>query len=144
MVANLSNMYDYFDRCNMAYFEGRLLFPQFKVLHTFRLCGYFPYRKGGWFDKKLYDPTISISDYYDFPESLFVDLMCHEMIHYYLAYYGLDRRLRHGKKFMAMAEHLNRTYNLNISKKVNITQCKRRKGTPLLSYWLLKMKLKIF
>ena len=66
MVANQNNMLLTFDDCNMKYFEGKLLFPQFDLLHSFRTCGYFHYMKGGWFDKTIYDPIISITDYYDY------------------------------------------------------------------------------
>lgn len=136
MVANYDNMLLTFDTCNMEYFEGKLLFPQFELLHSYRTCGYFEYTKGGWFDKTLYDPTISITDYYDFTEEQFRDIMVHEMIHYYLAYFGIDRRCKHGKMFKEMAERLNKTYHLNITKRLDTTQYKRRKDAPLLSYWL--------
>ena len=138
MVANLVNMAEAFDRYNRTYFEGKLPIPMFNLLHSFRTCGYFQYTKGGWFDKTLYDPTISITDYYDFTEEQFRDIMCHEMIHYYLAYFGIDRRCRHGKKFKEMAERLNKTYGLHITKILDITQYKRRKGTSGLSYWFAK------
>lgn len=138
MVANLINMQLAFDECNMKYFEGKLLFPQFDLLHSFRTCGYFQYTPGGWFDKTVYDPIISITDYYDFTESQFVDIMVHEMIHYYLAYIGEDMRCRHGRKFKKMAGELNREYGLHIEKRVDISQYKRRAGTPSLSYWFIK------
>lgn len=140
MVANHDNMLLTFDTCNMEYFEGKLLFPQFDLLHSYRTCGYFHYLNGGWFDKTIYDPIISITDYYDFTEKQFVDIMVHEMIHYYLAYTGEDKRCRHGKKFMAMAEELNKKYHLNITKRLDISQYKRVKG-PLLSYWLAQIIL---
>ena len=138
MVANLSIMLLTFDECNMRYFEGKLLFPQFELLHSYRTCGYFQYTKGRWFDKTLYDPTISITDYYDFTETQFKDIMCHEMIHYYLAYFGIDRRCKHGKKFKEMAEQLNRTYGLNVTPYLNASNYKKRKGAPKFTYWLLK------
>ena len=135
MVANHTNMLLTFDTCNMEYFEGKLLFPQFGLLHSYRTCGYFQYTKGGWFDKTLYDPTISITDYFDFTEQQFVDIMVHEMIHYYLAYFGFDRGCHHGKKFKEMAAQLNSKYHLNVTTKLDISQYKRVKG-PYLSYWL--------
>lgn len=138
MVANLGNMAEAFDRYNRTYFEGKLPVPMFDLLHSFRTCGYFQYTKGGWFDKTLYDPMISITDYYDFTEKQFRDIMVHEMIHYYLAYFGIDRRCKHGKKFKEMAEWLNKTYGLHITKILDITQYKRRKGTSGLSYWFAK------
>lgn len=138
MVANQDNMLDTFNLCNMEYFEGKLLFPQFALLHSYRTCGYFQYTRGGWFDKTLYDPIISMTDYYDFTEKQFRDIMCHEMIHYYLAYVGLDRGCHHGKKFKKMAESLNRTYGMNITPYVVLSEYKKRDGTPKFSYWLLQ------
>jgi len=139
MVANHDNMLDTFNLCNMKYFEGKLLFPKFELLHSYRTFGYFKYTWGGWFDKTLYDPTIYITDYYDFTEKQFVDIMCHEMIHYYLAYVGMDRRVYHGKRFLEMAERLNKSYGLNITKNMDISQYKRRPNAPSFTYWLVKM-----
>ena len=138
MIANHDNMLLTFDECNMNYFEGKLLFPQFDLLHSYRTCGYFQYTTGGWFDKTVYDPIIFITDYYDFTESQFVDIMVHEMIHYYLAYCGKDRRCRHGKQFKKMAERLNKQFGLHITSRVDISRYKRREGTPSLSYWFIK------
>ena len=138
MVANLINIAESFNKCNIAYFEGKLPVPQFDLLHSFRTCGYFQYTTGGWFDKTVYDPIIFMTDYYDFTEQQFVDIMVHEMIHYYLAYTGQDSRCRHGKKFKEMAERLNNQYGLHIVTEVDLSQYKRREGTPLLSYWLVK------
>ena len=129
MVANHDNMLDTFNLCNMEYFEGKLLFPQFALLHSFRTCGYFQYTKGGWLDKTLYDPTISMTDYYDFTEKQFRDIMCHEMIHYYLAYFGIDRNCKHGNKFKEMAEQLNVKYGLNITPTLDIPQYKPAEST---------------
>lgn len=131
-------MAEAFERYNRTYFEGKLPVPMFDLLHSFRTCGYFQYTKGGWFDKTLYDPTISITDYYDFSEKQFKDIMCHEMIHYYLAYCNIDRRCKHGKKFMAMADDLNKRHHLNITKLLDISQYRRAKG-PLLLYWLAQI-----
>lgn len=138
MVANHDNMLLTFDTCNMEYFEGKLLFPQFELLHSYRTCGYFQYTKGGWFDKTLYDPKISITDYYDFTEEQFTDIMCHEMIHYYLAYFGFDRGCHHGKKFKEMAERLNQTYGLHITPYLDLSKYKKREGSPKFTYWLLQ------
>lgn len=136
MVADSWNMPDVFQRCNMDYFEGKLIFPRFRLLHSFRTCGQFEYIKGGWFDKTINDPVIKMTDYYDFTHEQFVNIMVHEMIHYYLSWYGIDRRCSHGKEFKKMAERLNKTYGLHITKYLDISEYKRRKGTPILSYWL--------
>ena len=138
MVANHDNMLDTFNLCNMEFFEGKLLYPQFGLLHSYRTCGFFEYTKGGWLDRTLYDPKISITDYYDFTEKQFKDILCHEMIHYYLAYIGEDRDCNHGKKFKIMADCLNRTYGLNITPYLDLSKYKRREGTPDISYWFVK------
>lgn len=136
MVANLQNMPDVFHRCNMDYFEGMLIFPRFRILHSFRTCGRFEYIKGGWFDHTINDPVIRMTDYYDFTPEQFVDVMVHEMIHYYLAWHGLDRRCSHGKAFKKMAGELNLNYGLNITPTVDVSKFKRREGTSDLWYWL--------
>lgn len=138
MVANHDNMLLTFDTCNMEYFEGKLLFPQFDLLHSFKTCGFFHCNTGGWLDNSIYDPVISMTDYYDFTEKQFKDILCHEMIHYYLAYIGEDRDCNHGKKFKIMADRLNRTYGLNITPYLDLSKYKRREGTPDISYWFVK------
>lgn len=139
MVANHENMFLTFDKCNMKYFEGKLPFPMFDLLHSFRTCGYFHCDyEYIWFSKKLFNFCISITDYYDFTQKQFEDIFVHEMIHYYLAYFGLDKSCSHGREFKKMAKRLNQTYGLNITKTLDISQYKRRVGTPSISYWLAK------
>ena len=77
-----------------------------------------------------------MTDYYDFTPKQFEDILVHEMIHYYLAYFGLDKRCRHGREFKKMANRLNQTYGLNVTKLLDLSKYKRRKGTPMISYWL--------
>ena len=109
----------------------------FDLLHSFRTCGYFhcDYEQG-WFSRTLYNFRISMTDYYDFTPKQFEDILVHEMIHYYLAYFGIDKSLSHGREFKKMAKRLNQTYGLNITKTLDISQYKRREGTPTISYWL--------
>jgi len=139
MVANLDNMLIAFDDCNMKYFEGKLPVPMFDLLHSFRTCGYFhcDYEQV-WFSKKLFNFCISMTDYYDFTPKQFVDILAHEMIHYYLAYFGLDKSCSHGREFKKMAKRLNQTYGLNITKQLDISNYKRREGTSRFAYWLAK------
>jgi hypothetical protein len=139
MVANYANMLDAFCLYNEKYFEGKLPIPMFDLLHSFRTCGYFhcDYEQG-WFNKRLYNFRISMTDYYDFTPKQFEDILVHEMIHYYLAYFGIDKSISHGREFKKMAKRLNQTYGLNITKTLDISQYKRREGTPSISYWLAK------
>ena len=125
MIANLLNLRETFNKCNYAYFEGKLPVPQFDLLHSFRTCVYFycDYDQE-WLSKKLYNFCISMTDY--------------EMIHYYLAYFGEDTNCTHGKKFKKMAEDLNRKYGLHVTPYLDLSQYKRRPGTPSLSYWFVQ------
>lgn len=137
MVANFSNMLDAFCLYNEKYFDGKLPIPMFDLLHSFRTCGYFNCDyKQGWFSRTLYNFRISMTDYYDFTPKQFEDILVHEMIHYYLAYFGIDKSLSHGREFKKMAKRLNQAYGLNITKTLDISQYKRREGTPTISYWL--------
>ena len=140
MIANLLNMQLAFDECNEKYFEGQLPIPMFELPHSFRTCGFFhcDYEQG-CFSRKLYNFSISMTDYFDFTPKQFEDILIHEMIHYNLTYFGLDKSCSHGRKFKQMAKLLNETYGLNITKTLDISQYKRREGTPTISYWLAQL-----
>lgn len=99
-------------------------------MHSYRTLGKFAYF---WGEKKK--PVkkrymaILMSDYFDFDEETFRNIMVHEMIHYYLYLNDTNdcsifsRVLRffsfknsdHGPEFMAMAQKLNEQYGLNIT-----------------------------
>lgn len=137
MVANIQNIQLAFNKCNEKYFECKLPIPMFDLLHSFRTCGYCQcdYEQG-WFSRTLYNFRISMTDYYDFTPKQFEDILVHEMIHYYLAYFGIDKSCSHGREFKKMAKRLNQAYGLNITKTLDMSQYKRREGTPTISYWL--------
>lgn len=138
MIASVENMKETFLMCNAKYFEGKLPKPKFELMHSFKLCALFYYNSDWFGGRKFYGPIIRFTDYYEFTESVFVDLMCHEMIHYYLAYNGIDRKCRHGKEFMQMANGLNKKYKLHIRTEYDMLNLKRSKNAPLLGYWLSK------
>ena len=60
--------------------------------------------------------------YYYFTLKQFEDILVHEMIHYYLAYFGVDKNCSHGREIKKMAKRLNETYGLNITKTLDISQ----------------------
>lgn len=136
MIADIIKMTSSFMDCNLRYFNDELPLPKFDLLHSFRTCGYFQYTKGGWFDKNIYNPIIFITDYYDFTPCQFEELMCHEMIHYYLAFTGKDRNCRHGKEFNKMVGIFELNYGINITSHVDLSKFRRREGTPTFLYWL--------
>lgn len=135
MVANINNIASTFMTFNEAYFGGVLPMPFFGVLHSYRTCGLFEYRGKTW-SGDLIDPTISVTDYYELEEEMFNGIVCHEMIHYYLTYLHFDARDVHGKWFKKKVKQLNEKYGLNIPSYIEISYLKRRKGAPLLGYWL--------
>ncbi|MBO7581642.1 MAG: SprT-like domain-containing protein [Bacteroidaceae bacterium] len=135
MVANIDNIASTFMTFNEAYFGGVLPWPLFGVLHSYRTCGVFEYRARTW-DGDLVDPIIKVTDYYDMDEEVFNGILCHEMIHYYLMYLHFKDRSMHGKWFKKKVKQLNEKYGLNIPTFIDITDLKRRKGAPLLGYWL--------
>jgi len=133
MIADFITMYDTFCECNEEYFDCELPIPEFAQLHGPRTCGYFEYTKGGWFDKGVYSPVISITDYYDFTPRQFRDIMVHEMIHFYLALNGKDRNCHHGKQFKAMARQLNKNYRLRVTPTLDVS--KYKKNPNRLNWW---------
>ena len=83
MIADYNTMPHLFWECNRLYFGHQLRKPQFGLMHTFRYLGKFEYR---WGEKKR--PVkkrymaILMSDFFDFDEETFRNIMVHEMIHY--------------------------------------------------------------
>ena len=85
MIADLNNMPQMFWECNQLYFNHQLQTPKFGLMHSYRPLGKFAYR---WGEKKMpvkkRHMVILMSDYFDFDEETFRNIMVHEMIHYYL------------------------------------------------------------
>jgi predicted SprT family Zn-dependent metalloprotease len=67
---------------------------------------------GGKVDKRK---RLLFSDYFDFDEETFRNIMVHEMIHYYLLLYGTNDKCDHGADFKTMAQEMNQKYGLNIT-----------------------------
>ena len=81
------------------------------------MSGYFifdPVKKGRIKHKKIY-----MTDYFDFTEEMYRNVLVHEMIHYYIAYNKIEDNEDHGVEFMKLAESLNRKYGLSITKKIS-------------------------
>ena len=116
MIADYNTMPHMFWECNRLYFDHQLRTPKFGLMHSYRTLGKFAL-------------AILMSDYFDFDEETFRNIMVHEMIHYYLYLNdpsecsAFSHFLRlfgfkssdHGPEFMAMAQKLNEQYGLNIT-----------------------------
>lgn len=118
-----------------VYFGGILPTPKFGVQYSYRKCGLFSWSDITWNGNPV-NPTIKITDYYELEEEEFRNILCHEMIHYYLMCLHFDMKGKHGKWFKKKVGQLNEKYGLNITLKFNVSKLKRRKGAPILGYWL--------
>lgn len=114
MVPDLNNMPHVFWDLNKRFFDRELSTPSFHVTHKKNLVGRIICRKNSYSKKPKYVCTISISDYYAYPEIEFESIMLHEMIHYYLYVKGIDTDYSHGKAFLEMAERFNKEGGMNV------------------------------
>ena len=102
-------------------------------LHSFRILARFEYdRRKGKSDKRK---RILFSDYFDFDEENFKNIMVHEMIHYYLLMNGTNDKCDHGADFMAMAQELNQKYGLNITTTFDASNIPNTPHAPKRTWW---------
>ena len=116
-VEYLQKQFTFLNKC----FEGKLK-PVNIVLSnasTFlgRLCFV---RKRVWGKVRLSDFLIRISVRYDMEESVIIDTLLHEMIHYYIASFNIKDTSSHGEVFQKIMNALNARfgYHLSITHKV--------------------------
>ena len=121
---------------NDEYFDGVLPMPDFEIMKSFRYFGYF---MSDIEDDTTVNPVIKISDQYVYTESQLRDVFVHEMIHYYLAYMGIDVKGSHSKEFYKMVDKFNRKYKMHITETINMNEYVRREGTSWLKYTLAKL-----
>ena len=128
------NIIWFFHEYNQKYFGGVLPFPELKIRHSYRILGYFSceYDTNG----KMFNQCIEISDNYDYLDNQFRDILIHEMVHYYLAYVGIDVECHHGMEFLNMAEKFNKDYNMNITPTIDLSQYLLKKGKSFLMFKL--------
>ncbi len=137
MIADLNNMPRMYHECKVKYFgDCKLPTPKFAVMHKKYLFGCFSYYKNCGRHKKhpISNPTILMTDYYDFDEKDFIDIMTHEIIHYYVMYNGIDTKNHHGNAFKKMMNELNEKYGLNIEIKKDTFSFKKNKNVPKKSF----------
>ena len=127
MIADLNTMPEIYWYCRKKFFNNDLPDPNFDIIHSFKVMARFTFRKAKKKDKKkkgkkwkpLEYKCISFTDYFDFDEETFINIMAHEMIHYYLAEHEIKDNKAHGRELMRMAQELNEKYGLHITKKVD-------------------------
>lgn len=112
-----------FAHCNETYFDGQLPMPKLKLSRAKTRLGQMAckrrggFRLTGWSPKahKYYDFSISISTYYSLSNDELEDVMIHEMIHYSIAYTGLEDSSPHGKIFRGLMETINKRFGRHVS-----------------------------
>lgn len=130
MIADYNTMPKMFWECNWLYFDHSLPTPKFGLMKKLNRLARFEYFKNNKGKAPIKRPTILFSEYYDFDEEIFRDIMAHEMIHYYLAWNRVKTKKYHGKEFMEIANGLNEKYGLNITKTLDASSFKRTEQAP--------------
>ena len=88
-----------FNKYNEEIFGNTLPIPNLRVSNAKQRLGSMSYRIQRVWGKTHRSFTISISNYYDTPQSLIEDTLIHEMIHYEIAYKNLKDTSAHGTLF---------------------------------------------
>lgn len=131
MIADFNTMPQKFWECNEKYFNKELPTPKFGLLNKTSILARFEYNKD---NKNKKHPikwqTLYFSDCFDFEEKDFIEIMVHEMIHYYLAWNGIKDNKDHGKEFTKMANEISEKYGLNITKTRDASSFKRTENAP--------------
>lgn len=130
MIADYNTMPKMFWECNRLYFDHSLPTPKFGLMKKLNRLARFEYLKNKIGKAPIKRQVILFSEYYDFDEETFRNLMVHEMIHYYLAWNRIKTKMDHGKEFMEIANNLNEKYGLNITKTLDASSFKRTEQTP--------------
>ena len=100
-------------------------------MNSLKLLARFEYTRNPKKSKKsIRNQTIKISDCFDFPENVFIDLMVHEMIHYYIAWNRIKDNKPHGKEFMRIANEMNEKHGLEITKTLDASSFKLTEKAP--------------
>ena len=136
MTITLHQIFNSFLLYNIDYFDGTLPTPNFKIHHGWNTLGYFRYCPEDPFGTT---EIIEISDFYDYTEEQFRDVLIHEMIHYYLCYTGEDPRCRHGKAFKRMAKYFNEAYGMNIAPTIDLSIMKPAAKASKVSKFFFKI-----
>lgn len=125
VVPNIYNVMWLFNEYNKKCFNNLLPRPLISLFHSEKLLGRFTCD----FDEnnEIDNPRIEISDSYEYTEQRLVDVLVHEMIHYYLAYTQQDVYLTHGEYFQNMANYLNNNFGLNISETIDVVDMNKVK-----------------
>lgn len=102
-----------FVRFNKEYFHNELDMPRFEIMHTRKLLGQCKWDNS---HGKRINYRIRITDYFDFDEKKYQNILLHEMIHLFIRQKDIkDTRRHHGQVFYDYARLINE-FGWNISR----------------------------
>lgn len=137
-------MKTYFMRFNTQYFDGVLPLPRLRAGRSRTQLGTMSCkRKTSWGRTKLYDFTISLSNYYDQTEHQFQSVLLHEMIHLSIAVSGVKDTSPHGVVFRGLMQRLNRDgWDIQIMTKTrDYTKAYTGTATVIAQYIVLALEM---
>lgn len=133
-----------FMRFNTQYFDGVLPLPRLRAGRSRTQLGTMSCkRKTSWGRTKLYDFTISLSNYYDQTEHQFQSVLLHEMIHLSIAVSGVKDTSPHGVVFRGLMQRLNHDgWDIQIMTKTrNYTKAYTGTATVIAQYIVLALEM---
>lgn len=131
MKANQETMVNTFWDCNRKYFDNLLPTPWFETINNTNVLGKFEHHKNSKNCKTpIRDQVIKMSDCFDYPEKDFVEIMVHEMIHYYIAWNRIKDNKSHGRIFMQMANDIKKKYGLDVMKQISASSFETTENAP--------------
>ena len=133
-----------FMRFNTQYFDGVLPLPRLRAGRSRTQLGTMSCkRKTSWGRTKLYDFTISLSNYYDQTEHQFQSVLLHEMIHLSIAVSGVKDTSPHGVVFRGLMQRLNRDgWDIQIMTKTHdYTKAYTGTATVIAQYIVLALEM---
>ena len=133
-----------FMRFNTQYFDGVLPLPRLRAGRSRTQLGTMSCkRKTSWGRTKLYDFTISLSNYYDQTEHQFQSVLLHEMIHLSIAVSGVKDTSPHGVVFRGLMQRLNRDgWDIQIMTKTrDYTKAYTGTATVIAQYIVLALEM---
>ena len=133
-----------FMRFNTQYFDGVLPLPRLRAGRSRTQLGTMSCkRKTSWGRTKLYDFTISLSNYYDQTEHQSQSVLLHEMIHLSIAVSGVKDTSPHGVVFRGLMQRLNRDgWDIQIMTKTrDYTKAYTGSATVIAQYIVLALEM---
>lgn len=106
--ASVTTLCQWFDRFNTEYFHGELPRPAIELSRSRTRVGTMSCKRSRMLGRvRLSDFKIRVSTFYQLSERECMEVLLHEMIHYYIAYKGMRDTSSHGRAFCQMMHYIN-------------------------------------